>query len=66
MTDRCSNGKYLYFEYTRLPSGRKRAANLILWQQHKAACEQCQRYEAEQYQRAANAPVYDWDLEDAK
>ena len=65
MTDKCLEGMRIWNSRQGLPSGRKRAARLELWQEHLSKCEQCQRWTAEQWQKAASAPLLDWDLQEA-
>lgn len=65
MTDRCREGLRLWAKYTLLPAGLKRAGEMVEYQMHMAACAQCTAWNNEQHQRAKDAPVYDWDLEEA-
>lgn len=64
--ERCPTGQELWRAYANLPSGRRRAAALIEWQDHKAQCATCQRREAIEYEHAKNVQVIDWDLERVK
>ena len=66
MTDKCLEGQRIWNSRQGLPSGRKRAARLEAWQEHVAKCAQCQRWSAEQWRKAEAAPVYDFDLQEAK
>ena len=61
--ERCPEGQKLWRAYTKLFSGRKRAAALIEWQKHKDGCAMCKRREAVEYEHAGAAPVIPWDLE---
>ena len=60
---RCPEGQELWRAYTKLFSGRKRAAALLEWQKQKANCAMCKRREAVEYEHAGAAPVIPWDVE---
>ena len=66
MTDKCVKGQQIWNSRQGLPSGRKRAARLEAWQEHLSKYAECQRWNAEQWQRAATAPIIPFDLEGAK
>ena len=66
MTDKCLEGQRIWNSRQGLPSGRKRAARLEAWQEHVAKCAQCQLLNAEQWLKAEDAVVYDFDLQEAK
>jgi hypothetical protein len=66
MTNKCIEGQKIWDSRQDLPSGRKRAARLAMWQEHLSKCAQCQRWNAEQWQLTAAAPIIPFDLEEAK
>jgi hypothetical protein len=64
MTDKCVKGQQLWADAHR--GGMTNDARIVAWiayQDHWLNCQQCNRHRAEQWQKAANAPVYDFDLE---
>jgi hypothetical protein len=68
---RCPQGQQLWAAYAKLDSkniftARKRAAALIVYQEHLDACQECAMGKAAEYQKAANAPLIPWDLEVTK
>lgn len=65
-TNRCEIGLRLWSDYVVLPMGARRDMAVALYRDHVAGCRQCQAWKAEQYNKASSAPVYDWDLQEAK
>lgn len=64
---RCSVGEVYWrqaHDYRKPASYR--AAAWVEWQDHRHECAQCCEAEAEEWQKAANAKIYDWDLREAK
>ena len=63
--NRCSTGQTYWrqaHDYSKPASYR--AAALIVYQEHLDACQECAMAEAAEYQKAANAKIYDWDLQE--
>jgi hypothetical protein len=43
--------------------GKKRDAAVFAYRNHVDNCKQCKAWKADVYERAAAAPIYDWDRE---
>jgi len=58
---RCEEGMRLWSDYVVLPISKRRDKAVFLYRNHLDGCKQCQAWKAQQYEKAARAPIYDWD-----